>query len=268
MAQLDDAGVPAMVEYSAHVWRVQCRNLTARSVLVSFLRRVLPARALPAARAILTVRCWGVGDVLSRGPSHTGEFVLPSTTLSSSPGNFGAADHLPPPHSPYSNPPSLPTSNPPTSNPPSEMHEEDDLAQATIGHSIAQASPNTFVPQAAVQAATSAPMPGETSVGGTAAAAEALAVPPGSVVAVTTSVAVATVPLPAAVVAPAEQALPPTEVNIARHTHALAATVGPAPQQQKVGRFNIKKKLDHTTSDNGSAATMPGSPPAPAPPAR
>eukprot|EP00892_Ulva_mutabilis_P009609 jgi/Ulvmu1/701/UM010_0073.1 len=213
------------------------------------------------------------GDAISRGASHTGEFALPSTALSSSPGQLGPTDHAGLPHSPYSNPPSQPPSNPPTSNAASDMHEEDDLAQATIGHSIAQASPSTCLPHSlAMSSSTGAPAaaPADSAAASSAAAlSDALGgqpLPPGSVVAVTTSVTVATTALPVpagspvpagAAVPPAEQVLPPTEVNIARHTHALAATVGPPPPQQKVGRFNIKKKMDLTASDNGSAATMP-----------
>lgn len=223
----------------------------------------MPIHGLRAQQSQQSLRCVArcAGDIPSRGPSNTGEFALPSTTLSSSPGQFGTVE-IPAPYSVCSNPPSLPASNPPTSNPPSELHEEDDLAQATIGHSIAQAASSMHTTAAAMSAATAAGSPDAAATGVAAVAADAAALQqarPGAVVAVTTSVTV-TAPLPVAgsAMATGDQALPPTEVNIARHTHALAATVMPAPQQQKVGRFSVKKKHDHTTSDNGSAVTMPG----------
>lgn len=205
-----------------------------------------------------TLRARGAGDVLSRGPSQTGEFTLPSTALSSSPGQFATIDAAAP-FSVYSNPPSLPPSNPPTSNPPSELHEEDDLAQATIGHSIAEATPNANT-SAAISAVT-AGSPDAAVVSTAAVLPDALTVQLGGSAAAATSLAVTSpLPLPSGStsVATGGQALPPTEVNIARHTHALAATILPPPQQQKVGRFSVKKKQDPTTSDNGSAVTMPG----------
>lgn len=197
----------------------------------------------------------GAGDMLSRGPSHTGEFALPSTALSSSPGQFATIDAAAP-FSVYSNPPSLPASNPP-----SELHEEDDLAQATIGHSIAEATPH--VNTSAISAAALAGPPDAALASRSAMLPDALTAQPGGPLAAATSAAV-TAPLPlrsgSGSGGPGDQALPPTEVNIARHTHALAATVMPPPQQHKVGRFSVKKKQDPTTSDNGSAVTMPGAP--------